>query len=125
MENLQKFYINGAWISPDSTATMPVINPANEEIIATVALGNAVDVDRAVAAASQAFATFSMTSKQERLALLERIKQVTEARFEDLAQAMREEMGAPITFAREAQADAAIGHLQGFVAALEKLEERS
>ncbi len=123
MENLQKFYINGAWISPDSTATMPVINPANEEIIATVALGNAVDVDRAVAAASQAFATFSMTSKQERLALLERIKQVTEARFEDLAQAMREEMGAPITFAREAQADAAIGHLQGFVAALEKLEE--
>ena len=123
MENLQKFYINGAWVSPDSTATMPVINPANEEIIATVALGNAVDVDRAVAAASQAFATFSMTSKQERLALLERIKQVTEARFEDLAQAMREEMGAPITFAREAQADAAIGHLQGFVAALEKLEE--
>jgi len=123
MENLQKFYINGAWVYPDSTATMPVINPANEEIIATVALGNAVDVDRAVAAASQAFATFSMTSKQERLALLERIKQVTEARFEDLAQAMREEMGAPITFAREAQADAAIGHLQGFVAALEKLEE--
>ncbi|MDA8658938.1 aldehyde dehydrogenase family protein [Luminiphilus sp.] len=123
MENLQKFYINGAWVSPDSTATMPVINPANEEIIATVALGNAVDVDRAVAAASQAFATFSMTSKQERLALLERIKQVTEARFEDLAQAMREEMGAPITFAREAQADAAIGHLQGFVAALEKLKE--
>ena len=123
MENLQKFYINGAWVSPDSTATMPVINPANEEIIATVALGNAVDVDRAVAAASQAFATFSMTSKQERLALLERIKQVTEARFEDLAQAMREEMGAPITFAREAQADAAIGHLQGFVTALEKLEE--
>lgn len=123
MENLQKFYINGAWVSPDSTATMPVINPANEEIIATVALGNAVDVDRAVAAASQAFATFSMTSKQERLALLGRIKQVTEARFEDLAQAMREEMGAPITFAREAQADAAIGHLQGFVAALEKLEE--
>ena len=123
MENLQKFYINGAWVSPDSTATMPVINPANDEIIATVALGNAVDVDRAVAAASQAFATFSMTSKQERLALLERIKQVTEARFEDLAQAMREEMGAPITFAREAQADAAIGHLQGFVTALEKLEE--
>ena len=77
MENLQKFYINGAWVSPDSTATMPVINPANEEIIATVALGNAVGVDRAVAAASQAFATFSMTSKQERLALLERIKQVT------------------------------------------------
>ncbi|WP_435219394.1 aldehyde dehydrogenase family protein [Luminiphilus sp. nBUS_07] len=123
MENLHKFYINGAWVSPDSTVTMPVINPANEQVVATVALGNANDVDRAVAAASQAFETFSMTSKQERLALLERIKQVTEARFEDLAQAMREEMGAPITFSREAQADAAIGHLQGFVDALERLEE--
>ena len=83
MENLHKFYINGAWVSPDSTVTMPVINPANEQVVATVALGNANDVDRAVAAASQAFETFSMTSKQERLALLERIKQVTEARFED------------------------------------------
>tara|TARA_Y100000385_G_scaffold290299_1_gene362890 strand:- start:639 stop:2063 length:1425 start_codon:yes stop_codon:yes gene_type:complete len=123
MENLHKFYINGAWVSPDSTVTMPVINPANEQVVATVALGNANDVDHAVAAASQAFETFSMTSKQERLALLERIKQVTEARFEDLAQAMREEMGAPITFSREAQADAAIGHLQGFVDALERLEE--
>ena len=123
MENLHKFYINGAWVSPDSTVTMPVINPANEQVVATVALGNANDVDRAVAAASQAFETFSMTSKQERLALLERIKQVTETRFEDLAQAMREEMGAPITFSREAQADAAIGHLQGFVDALERLEE--
>ena len=123
MDNLQKFYIDGAWVSPDSTNTMPVINPATEQIVATVALGNAADVDRAVAAANQAFKTFSMTSKQERLALLERIKTVTEARFEDLAQAMREEMGAPITFAREAQADAAIGHLQGFADALEQLEE--
>ena len=123
MENLHKFYINGAWVSPDSTVTMPVINPANEQVVATVALGNANDVDRAVAAASQAFETFSMTSKQERLALLGRIKQATETRFEDLAQAMREEMGAPITFSREAQADAAIGHLQGFVDALERLEE--
>ncbi len=125
MDNLRKFYIDGAWVEPDSTDTMPVINPATEATVATVALGNATDVDRAVAAASRAFGSWGLASKSERLALLERIKAVTETRFEDLAQAMREEMGAPITFAREAQADAAIGHLQGFIDALVGLEEEA
>ena len=65
-----------------------------------------------------------MCIRDSRLALLGRIREVTERRFEELAQAMRLEMGAPITMARDAQADAAIGHLDGFVAALEKLEEQ-
>lgn len=123
MSNLRKFYIDGTWVDPDSNDTMPVINPANEEVIGTVALGNPTDVDRAVAAAARAFPGFSMTTKQERLDLLERVKEVTQKRFEDLAQAMSLEMGAPISFSREAQADAAIGHLQGFVDALKNLEE--
>ena len=125
MDNLRKFYIDGAWVEPDSTKTMPIINPATEATIGTVALGNATDVDRAVAAASRAFESWGLAPKSERLALLERIKTATEARFEDLAQAMREEMGAPIKFAREAQADAAIGHLQGFIDALSQLEEET
>jgi aldehyde dehydrogenase (NAD+) len=87
-------------------------------------MGNAADVDRAVAAAKAAFEAFSATSKLVRLDLLHRLKAATERRFEDLAQAMRMEMGAPITMARAAQADAAIGHLQGFIDALEELEER-
>ena len=124
MENLQKFYINGEWIDPLSDATMAVLNPATEQQIGTVALGNAADVDRAVAAANAAFKGFSQTSKEERLALLKKVKAITEARFEDLAQAMRMEMGAPITMSREAQADAAIGHLDGFIAALEEFAER-
>jgi len=124
MENLQKFYINGEWVSPVSTRTMPVINPATEEVIGTVALGNEADVDRAVAAASAAFEDFSRTSKAVRLELLQKVKAITERRFEDLAQAMRMEMGAPITMSRGAQADAAIGHLQGFIDALEEHEER-
>jgi len=107
-----------------SSATLPVMNPATEAQIGTVAMGNAADVDRAVAAAKAAFEGFSTTSKQVRLDLLYRLKAVTERRFEDLAQAMRMEMGAPITMARAAQADAAIGHLQGFIDALEELEER-
>ena len=107
-----------------SSATLPVMNPATEAQIGTVAMGNAADVDRAVAAAKAAFEGFSATSKLVRLDLLYRLKAVTERRFEDLAQAMRMEMGAPITMARAAQADAAIGHLQGFIDALEELEER-
>jgi len=124
MQNLTKFYIGGRWVEPLSSATLPVMNPATEAQIGTVAMGNAADVDRAVAAAKAAFEGFSATSKQVRLDLLYRLKAVTERRFEDLAQAMRMEMGAPITMARAAQADAAIGHLQGFIDALEELEER-
>ena len=103
---------------------MPVLNPANLEQLGEVALGNEADVDRAVAAASAAFTTFALTSKAERLELLRQIRAVSERRFEELAQAMRMEMGAPITMAREAQADAALGHLDGFIEALEQLKEQ-
>ena len=124
MENLLKFYINGEWVAPLSDATMPVLNPATEKQIGTVALGNEADVDRAVAAASNAFEEFSQTSKDGRLALLRKVRAITEARMEELAQAMRMEMGAPITMSRDVQADAAVGHLDGFITALEELEER-
>ncbi|MFA8388253.1 MAG: aldehyde dehydrogenase family protein [Pelagibaca sp.] len=124
MLKLTNFYIDGQWVAPQSSVTLPVLNPATEEQIDTVAMGNAQDVDRAVAAAKAAFMDFSTTSKSDRLDLLHRLKAATERRFEDLAQAMRMEMGAPITMARSAQADAAIGHLQGFIDALEQLDER-
>lgn len=124
MVNLEKFFIGGRWTDPISDRRMPVLNPATEERIGTVALGNSADLDNAVAAAKTAFDSFSRTSKAERRALLVRLREVTQDRFEDLAQAMRMEMGAPITMAREVQADAAVGHLQGFIDALEQLEER-
>ena len=101
-----------------------MLNPASVQQVGEVALGGQADVDRAVSAAKAAFDQFSLASKAERLDLLARIRAVTESRFEELAQAMCLEMGAPITMAREAQADAAIGHLDGFVAALERLEEQ-
>jgi len=122
--NLGKFYIAGQWVAPRSQANMPVLNPANERQIGIVPLGDAADVDAAVAAAVSAFPAYSQTRKSERVALLQSLMKVTQSRFEDLAQAMRMEMGAPITMAREAQADAAIGHLQGFMDALAELVER-
>ena len=124
MENLRKFYIDGQWVDPISARTMPVVNPATEERIGNVALGNAEDIDRAVAAASSAFEKFSQFSKKDRLDLLKTVLMVTDRRLEDLAQAMSMEMGAPITMARSAQADAAIGHLKGFIGALEDYDER-
>ena len=124
MENLQKFYINGKWVEPRSKNTMPVINPATEEQIGTVAMGNAEDVDLAVSAANEAFVTFSQTSIQDRLDLLIKIKDVTQKRFEELVKAMSTEMGAPMTMARDAQADAAIGHLDGFIDALKNLKDQ-
>ncbi|MDE0841080.1 MAG: aldehyde dehydrogenase family protein, partial [Porticoccaceae bacterium] len=124
MENIDKFYIGGTWITPISSRTMPILNPATSEEVGKVAMGDSADVDRAVEQAKYAFETFSQTSKAERLELLSRLKKVTQKRFEDLAQAMRIEMGAPISMARNSQADAAIGHLNGFVNALHNLEER-
>ena len=124
MENLQKFYINGKWIKPNSTKTMAVLNPATEDLIGEIILGNSEDVDMAVSAAKNAFNSFSKTSKNDRLELLNKIRQISEKRFEDLANAMTSEMGAPHRMARDAQADAAIGHLDGFIDALKKHEEK-
>ena len=124
MENLQKFYINGKWVKPNSTKTMAVLNPATEDLIGEIILGNSEDVDMAVSAAKNAFNSFSKTSKNDRLELLNKIRQISEKRFEDLANAMTSEMGAPHRMAREAQADAAIGHLDGFIDALKKHEEK-
>ena len=105
MKNLKNFYIDGRWVTPNSTTTLPVLNPATEEQVGTITLGNVTDVNIAVASAKKAFESFSQTTKEERLALLYRLKEVTEKRLEDLAQAMRIEMGAPISMSRDAQAD--------------------
>lgn len=124
MENLKNFYIDGKWVKPNSQITFPVLNPATEAQIGTIILGNTADVDLAVVAANNAFETYSQTNKSERLSLLAKLLKATDDRFEDLAQAMSKEMGAPISMSRAAQADAAVGHLRGFIDALKDLEER-
>src|SRR6056297_3820493 len=123
MITLDTFYIDGEWVTPASTETMPILSPATNRQVGTVAMGNATDMDRAVQAAKRAFETFSMTSKDERLALLRRLAEVTRARIDDLAHAMTTEMGAPITMSHAVQADAGIGHLEAFIAALKRLDE--
>ncbi|MBI5088618.1 MAG: aldehyde dehydrogenase family protein [Actinobacteria bacterium] len=106
-----EFYIDGAWVAPRSSETIEVINPATEQSIATIALGSASDVDVAVAAARRAFESFSTTSVDERLALLDRILEVYRSRADDLAAAISDEMGAPRWLSLKAQVAAGIGHL--------------
>ena len=118
MQHLDKFYIDGQWVEPNSDERFPVLNPATEAKLGEIVLGNLADVDRAVAAARAAFDHSSRTVKDERIALLERLLVLSAERREAMAQAMTAEMGAPITMSREVQADAAVGHLQGILEAL-------
>jgi aldehyde dehydrogenase (NAD+) len=124
MKDLRKFYINGEWVNPLSTAEMDVINPATETKIATITMGSAEDVERAVRAANAAFSSYSQTGKEERLALLKTFLGIYFERFEEMAQAITLEMGAPISLSREAQADCGSGHLQGFIDALSAQNSR-
>lgn len=123
MKILDKFYIDGAWVQPAGTETMPIMNPATATQIGTLSLGRAEDVDRAVQAARRAFDSFSLTPKAERLALLRRLREITVARMDEMARAISTEMGAPMTMARDVQADSGLGHLDAFIDALEGQDE--
>jgi len=118
MKDCRQFYIDGAWVHPAGVDESPVINPATEERIATISLGSATDVDRAVAAARRAFEPYSETSPDSRLALLQRIIEVYQSRVEDLAETISREMGAPIWLSRAAQAPVGLRHLSEMVKVL-------
>jgi aldehyde dehydrogenase (NAD+) len=125
MKDCRKFYIDGKWVNPAKARDFEVINPASEEPIATISLGSASDVDKAVAAAKKAFESYSETTVEERLALLRRIIEVYKAKSEEMAETISQEMGAPISLSRAAQAPAGLGHLFEIVKVLEhfKFEE--
>jgi aldehyde dehydrogenase (NAD+) len=98
MKQYNQFYIDGQWVEPlTSRKTFDLVNPATEEIFASVSLGGADDVDRAVRAARAAFPAFSATSKSERIALLGRIVQALQAREGQMMATATEQMGAPIS----------------------------
>ncbi len=111
MKNTGQFYIDGSWVSPMGADTLDVINPATEESVATIAMGGPADVDAAVAAAKAAFATYSLTTVDERLDLLDRVRSALRPRLEEFAEAITLEMGAPRGLARAMQAEMGIYHV--------------
>jgi aldehyde dehydrogenase (NAD+) len=119
MMETNRFYIDGTWVTPTTSATLDVVDPATEQPVSSIALGGQEDVDRAVTAARAAFETFSQTSVEERVALLEQVIDVYQARSMDLAAAIVSELGAPAQFARTAQVGAGLGQ---FASALDALK---
>ena len=112
MREYKQFYINGEWVDPVTANDFDVVNPASEEVCAHISLGSEADVDKAVAAAKNAFESFGRSSRAERLELLESCIEVYQKYYNDIADAIREEMGAPQELATGAQAFCGLGHLQ-------------
>ena len=111
MQERLQFYIDGKWVDPARPATIDVINPATEEAFARISMGSKADVDKAVAAARKAFETWSRTTREERLALIQKIMGVYQTKYEEIAKAISMEMGAPMWLSKAAQAATGMGHL--------------
>jgi aldehyde dehydrogenase (NAD+) len=121
-KDCRKFYINGAWVAPKAPRDHQVINPSTEEPCGTISLGVKADVDDAVAAAKRAFQTFSQTSREDRLGLLQAIMAAYSAHLDEMAETISVEMGAPLWLSKAAQAMAPLGHLGAIMQVLSSYE---
>ena len=119
MEHLNQHYVDGAWVDPIEGKSLEVIDPSTEEAFATITVGGAKDVDRAVAAAKAAFESFSTTSRADRLDLLKAILSEYDKRKKDIAEVLSQEMGAPVEFALTRQAATGTGHLRRMIQVLQ------
>jgi len=118
----RQFYINGNWVDPVAANDMPVIDPATEDTCAVISLGDQADTDAVVAAARAAFPAWADTPLEERVAMVKKLRDIYMTRRDDMAEAMRMEMGAPTDLAKSSQWGAGVWHLDGFLEALEKFE---
>ena len=118
--NLSQFYINGKWVDPVRPSKLQVINPATEKSVGEISVGSALDIDNAVSAARSAFKSFSKTAISERIELLSEIRNVYKKRFNEIAEAIMTEMGAPINLASGAQASVGMSHLKTAIRVLEE-----
>ena len=122
MENKKNFYIDGKWVAPKSKEEIKVINPATEENCAVISLGNKEDVDLAVSSAKKAYSSWSFSTKDERIKLLEKLYENYKKRWADIAEAITTEMGAPKDFATKLQAGTGAAHLKSFIKYLKNFE---
>ena len=120
MKEYLRFYIGGAWVDPAEPKTLDVINPATEEAFARISMGSAADVDKAVNAAKAAFETYSQTTREERIDLLQRILTAYQARYGDFVEAISTEMGAPLFLSKAAQAATGVAHLAKMIEILKE-----
>ena len=122
MREMLQFYIDGKWVDPVTPKTLDVINPATEEVCGRISLGSAADVDLAVAAARRAFDSYSQTTREQRIELLQSILDEFAKRHDEVAEAIMEEMGAPWNLAKDAQAASGSKHIKAALRALKNYE---
>ncbi|MDC1170572.1 aldehyde dehydrogenase family protein [Candidatus Pelagibacter sp.] len=122
MIDRKNFYINGQWVNPKSKEEIRVVNPATEQDCAVIALANKDDVNDAVVAAKNAYDTWAFTSKEERIQLLEKLYESYKKRWNDIAEAITMEMGAPKDFSTKLQAGTGAAHIKSFIKYLKNFE---
>jgi aldehyde dehydrogenase (NAD+) len=118
----KQIYIDGTWVPSAGTDVLNVVNPATEEVIATVPRGTADDVDRAVQAAVHAFPAWSRSTVHDRIALFRKLAQLTAARAEDITRTLVTELGYPITLLRKSQVEGSVQELEVIAESLAEIE---
>ena len=115
-----KFYINGEWVNPSKKNDFDVINPSNEEVCAKITLGNSEDTDKAIQSAKKAFETWKETSKQERVALLEKLLKIYNERYDEMTDAITTELGCPRDWCSANQTSSGASHIEDFIKRLKE-----
>ena len=115
-----KFYINGEWVNPSKKKDFDVINPSNEEVCAKITLGNLQDTNKAIQSAKKAFETWKETSKQERLALLEKLLKIYNERYDEMTDAITTELGCPRDWCSANQTSSGASHIEDFIKRLKE-----
>ncbi|MFF0965007.1 aldehyde dehydrogenase family protein [Streptomyces sp. NPDC003703] len=120
-------YIGGAWRPAPDRAAIEVVNPADEQVVATVPAGTAEDVDAAVRAARAAFPGWAATPPAERAARLAALRDVLTARKDEIAETVTTELGAPEQFAQAVHAGLSLAVAASYadLAATYAFEERT
>ena len=122
MLDKRKFYINGQWVDPSKKNDFEVINPSDESVCAIISLGSEEDTNSAVKAAREALPMWSRSTKEDRIALLERLYSIYQSRMDEMAEVISIEMVAPIDFSKAAQAPSGTNAIEDFLNQLRKFE---
>ena len=115
-----KFYINGEWVNPSKKNDFDVINPSNEEVCAKITLGNSEDTNKAIQSAKKAFETWKETSKQERVAFLEKLLKIYNERYDEMTDAITTELGCPRDWCSANQTSSGASHIEDFIKRLKE-----
>jgi len=125
MLDKRNFYINGKWVKPIKSNDFKVINPSNEDACAVISLGNKEDVDSAVTVAKESFPRWSRVEKKYKISLIEKLYKIYESRWNEMAESISMEMGAPIDWATTAQTSSGADHIKDFIKRLKDFEFES